>query len=164
MERGRRLYLLSETAGKTADKTVYSQQQQVYTIHWDWSLLYSPCQKFVIHLRGREVEPENSVSDMDSPLLGLIRGVRSQVFGKEIKALTNQQSLAAASPLKLLNPIFFDGVLRVGGRLENARSEEKHPIVLPKHLLTKLIIQDAREICTCRQQSSDVCCAKGITS
>ena len=42
-----------------------------------------------------------------------------------------------------LNPIVVDGIVRVGGRLQNAPldDEMKHPIILPsEHHVTKLLI------------------------
>ena len=101
--------------------------------------------KFVKHLRGQEFEAENSVIEMESAAQALIRVVQRQLFEKEVIALTNKQSIAASSQIKSLNPILVDGVLRVGGRLENAESVEKHPIILPNHHLTKLIIHDVHE-------------------
>jgi hypothetical protein len=47
------------------------------------------------------------------------------------------------SPLRNLNPIFVDGVLRVGGRLQRASIcyNASHPVILPqKHPVTQLII------------------------
>ena len=79
---------------------------------------------------------------MENAGRAVIRVVQREVFAKEIKALSNQQSVAASSQLKTLNQILVDGVRRVGGRLENAESVKKHPIILPNHHLTRLIIQD----------------------
>ena len=48
------------------------------------------------------------------------------------------------SQLNKLNPIFVDGILRVGGRLERATISfnAKHPMILPQHHhVTDLIIQ-----------------------
>ena len=81
--------------------------------------------------------------------MALIKFVQSQIFDKEINALDNKRSIAATSQLKSLNPILIDGMLRVGGRLENANSVENHPIILPNHHLTRLVIQD----CTRKQRT-----------
>ena len=50
--------------------------------------------------------------------------------------------MSAASKIRGLDPFLRDGILRVGGRLENASDLEKHPIILPPHRLTELIIRD----------------------
>ena len=50
-----------------------------------------------------------------------------------------------SSPIHNLNPFVADGILRVGGRLENApiSFQTKHPVILPsKHHVTNLIIQN----------------------
>ena len=50
-----------------------------------------------------------------------------------------------SSPIRNLNPFVADGILRVGGRLENApiSFQTKHPVILPsKHHVTNLIIQN----------------------
>ena len=50
--------------------------------------------------------------------------------------------------LTRLNPVVFEGVLRVGGRLDKANIlfAVKHPVVLPNHIhVTKLVIQDSHE-------------------
>ena len=38
-----------------------------------------------------------------------------------------------------------DCVLRVGGRIDQADVEDAHPIILPRHALTELIIRDTHE-------------------
>ena len=50
--------------------------------------------------------------------------------------------------LTRLNPVVFEGILCVGGRLDKANIlfAVKHPVVLPNHIyVTKLIIQDYHE-------------------
>ena len=56
-----------------------------------------------------------------------------------------KKSFPCTSPVRDLNPYVTDGILRVGGCLENASVsfEVKHPIILPsKHHVTNLIIQN----------------------
>lgn len=50
-----------------------------------------------------------------------------------------------SSPIRNFNPLLAEGILRVGGHLENApvSFETKHPVILPtKHHVTNLIIQN----------------------
>lgn len=64
-------------------------------------------------------------------------------FAKDIKCLESNSEVSKQSKLKRLNP-FLDKshVLRVGGRLKNARLSynKKFPIILPKGPISKLII------------------------
>ena len=101
--------------------------------------------KFYKYLQGRDVAPETSVSDIETAMTGLIKYVQRIAFEKELSAIENRRAIAASSQLKSLNPILVDGVLRVGGRLQNAESVEKNPIILPNHHLTRLLIQDVHE-------------------
>ena len=81
--------------------------------------------KFYKHLQGHSVTKELSANDIESSLLALIKIVQRLAFENELDALANQRTVAASSHLKSLNPILFDGVLRVGGRLENAVGVER---------------------------------------
>ena len=63
-------------------------------------------------------------------------------FEKEISSLSE---LSKSNPLRKLRPIVHQGLLRVGGRLRNAREnfDVKHPIILPSsHHVTRLLIED----------------------
>ncbi|XP_077973314.1 uncharacterized protein LOC144428239 [Styela clava] len=46
--------------------------------------------------------------------------------------------------MQKLNPVLFDGILRVGGRSQNAPIEFdlKHPIILPSNHITQLIVRE----------------------
>jgi len=61
---------------------------------------------------------------------------QQQQFGKEIAALSASSELRVKRDSKLykLDPVFQDGLIRVGGRLRNAAmpEERKHPIILYK--------------------------------
>ena len=63
-------------------------------------------------------------------------------FEKEISSLSE---LSKSNPLRKLRPIVHQGLLRVGGRLRNAREnfDVKHSIILPSsHHVTRLLIED----------------------
>ncbi|CAK9834262.1 hypothetical protein ANTRET_LOCUS10813 [Anthophora retusa] len=77
--------------------------------------------------------------------IALVKLAQRDQFNLEIDALIKKRSLNPRSVLRALSP-FLDnaGVLRVGGRLDNApiTYEHKHPMILPaKHPLTKLIVE-----------------------
>ena len=63
---------------------------------------------------------------------------------------SKQPSLPKQSPLHKLDPFMRDGIIRVGGRLENSalEFEMKHPIVLPKsHHIFSMIIRWCHQQC-----------------
>ncbi|XP_076247820.1 uncharacterized protein LOC143187494 [Calliopsis andreniformis] len=74
----------------------------------------------------------------------LARHIQGSHFAEEYRCLKNHRSIPVKSPLKSLNPFLDDkDVIRVGGKLENATLawETKHPIILPKHYVSTLIIR-----------------------
>lgn len=77
----------------------------------------------------------------------LIREAQATAFAKEISDLRRGRQIPENSALNQLSP-FLDpeGLLRVGGRLRDAHVpyDEKHPIILPKHKLTHLLIKHER--------------------
>lgn len=87
------------------------------------------------------------VFEIENALMTLIKLAQLEAFPNEIKILkSGRVENLKNNSLLPLNP-FFDsfGILRVGGRLENARLEfkQKHPIILPRHhALTTLIIRN----------------------
>ena len=75
----------------------------------------------------------------------LFKLVQRTAFAEEISRLSENQSVSHSSKILRLAP-FLDkfGVLRVGGRLQNAflAESEKHPIILPNdHHITTLLIR-----------------------
>ncbi|XP_063994282.1 uncharacterized protein LOC135171584 [Diachasmimorpha longicaudata] len=87
-----------------------------------------------------------TLAELENTRVRIIKLVQLQAFGGEIKMLTQRDTKVQHQPsqLKQLNP-FIDtqGVLRVGGRLQNAGLpfDQQHPIVLPSTgNITALII------------------------
>lgn len=75
----------------------------------------------------------------------LWRQAQAQEYAEEINLLGKGHGVAKSSSIRALLPFLDDkGVLRVGGRIQNAPGisyEAKHPIVLPKnHRITYLIV------------------------
>ncbi|KAK9744624.1 hypothetical protein QE152_g7582 [Popillia japonica] len=90
-----------------------------------------------------------TLEELKSSLVCLIKLAQRQIFGKEINSLKNKQDVRN-SKLKSLDPFLDEnGILRVGGRLKNANIDfsQKHPIILPQHQLTNLIIKQKHLEC-----------------
>ena len=88
-----------------------------------------------------------TVDELDKAERAIIQCVQCQTFAKEINELLcdSKTCVHKSSPLRKLNPVLFEGILRVGGRLDRALIpfEVKHPVILPsQHHVTKLIIRD----------------------
>ncbi|XP_043264010.1 uncharacterized protein LOC122404151 [Colletes gigas] len=83
-------------------------------------------------------------SEMRRATERIARYLQRTHFADEYQCLKKHRIIPAKSPLKSLNPFLDDrDVLRVGGRLENAALtwETKHPIILPKHHVSNMIIR-----------------------
>lgn len=80
----------------------------------------------------------------------ILRQVQSQHFANEIKELEQGKPTPRDSKILPLTPfIDSDGLIRVGGRLQNANISynQKHPILLPRsHHITNLIIVNEHSI------------------
>ncbi|KAG1690267.1 Seipin [Nymphon striatum] len=75
--------------------------------------------------------------------LCLFKDVQFTHFNPEIHALKRDQSISKSSPIAKLTPFLGkDGLLRVKGRLDNSNLDydSKHPIVLSKCYVTKLLV------------------------
>lgn len=86
-----------------------------------------------------------SVSELDQALKTIIKHEQRQYFRDEIKCLNSKLNIK--TNLNALSPfIDREGVLRVGGRLQNANIsfDQRHPIILPKnnHITNLIIIRE----------------------
>ena len=95
-----------------------------------------------------------SVEEFRASTLAIVKSVQIKYFHKELNSLKNNDRFFVSgaknihSPLRKLCPIQVNGILRVGGRLQNSSLSDsaKHPIILPSnHHVTKLIILDIHE-------------------
>lgn len=89
-----------------------------------------------------------SVSEISHSYNLIIETVQHIEFQEDMHTLSKGESLKRTSKLLCLNPYIDskDGLLRVGGRLNNSwlQQSSKHPIILPSHgRLTELIIHQA---------------------
>nr|CAI5838888.1 unnamed protein product [Callosobruchus analis] len=86
--------------------------------------------------------------ELEKSLNYLIALVQETCFSVEYKALLCKKELNGKGKLLSLRPFLDNGVMRVGGRLRNAKQQfdKRHPIILPKgHALTDLILRDYHE-------------------
>lgn len=90
-----------------------------------------------------------SAAEIAKARVSLIKFLQEKEFASEVKSLKRDKTIAKNSKLISLNPYIDDvGIMRVGGRLENAHIPEdaKHPIILPaNHHFTKIIIRERHE-------------------
>ncbi|UYV72617.1 hypothetical protein LAZ67_10000067 [Cordylochernes scorpioides] len=107
---------------------------------WIFRFFYN-CRK----LLKREKSGALSIEEIETSFNRIIRCAQQEDYYIELKQLEAFQPLSGKSHLIKLNP-FLDkgGLLRVGGRLNNAllSFDQKHPIILPKaHYITQLVIR-----------------------
>ena len=96
-----------------------------------------------------------TVDELEAAVKVIIRSTQKQVYGEEMAALGEEhlrndekakgRHLKKPSPLRNLDPVLKDGLLRVGGRLRASTLEHgrKHPLILPGNShVARLIIED----------------------
>ncbi|XP_066938273.1 uncharacterized protein [Macrobrachium rosenbergii] len=73
----------------------------------------------------------------------LLYCAQREAFAKEINALALSQPLPKGSPLVKLDSYLDEGLLRIKGRLENAKLsfESKHPIIVPGTYIALLLVR-----------------------
>lgn len=86
-----------------------------------------------------------TIKEINEATITIVKLAQSNSFQKEIHALKNHGKLNSNSNILSLHPFLdTDGILRVGGRLQNSSFpvDVKHPIILShKHILTSLIMR-----------------------
>jgi hypothetical protein len=92
------------------------------------------------------------VNELKAALLHFVKKAQAITYSAEIAVLDSGDSLPRNSPLVKLIPELVDGLLRVGGRLDNAclPFETRHQIILPRDStiakLSKLLLKCAKSI------------------
>lgn len=75
----------------------------------------------------------------------IIKEVQTETFLDEMECIKLNKRLSKESKITNLDPFIDDhGLLRVGGRLRNARlqADERHPVIIPgKHHIALLLVQ-----------------------
>lgn len=96
--------------------------------------------------RLREFDRTITVHDTVVATEIIVRIVQKTEFANEIQALKRGDAVPKSSSLRSLTPILAKGLLRVGGRIEEASLpfDTRHPIILPKnHDLTSAVIRQS---------------------
>jgi len=105
------------------------------------------CFRFVKNCRDKANRQTGflSVEELNFALTRCILLAQQEAFSVERSTLEGKQELSPKSALQSLHPFLDEsGILRVGGRLQNANVpyDQKHPTILPNQsTLTKLIIR-----------------------
>ncbi|XP_076285566.1 uncharacterized protein LOC143211619 [Lasioglossum baleicum] len=109
-----------------------------YMVRWRSNAKLSPLDRRKTWLSAQELARGRTI---------LLRVVQNEEFADEFRTIRTKGSVSARSSIRRLLPFTdAEGVLRVGGRLDNSflTESEKHPIILPgRHHVTRLIIADA---------------------
>ncbi|XP_047998132.1 uncharacterized protein LOC125235579 [Leguminivora glycinivorella] len=97
--------------------------------------------------REQEKSKHLTVREMDKIEEECIKFYQNLIYGKDIEDLKKDGRVKKRSTLITLAPFLDEkGLLRVGGRLQNASLPEdtKHPIIIPRNQhITKLIVKEA---------------------
>ncbi|XP_058789098.1 uncharacterized protein LOC131663049 [Phymastichus coffea] len=90
-----------------------------------------------------------TTTDLEYARDALIRVSQSHAFSKDIELIKAEKTLPRCSPLRKLKPILgSDGILRVGGRLDNSNLPHsvKNPPILPRlSALSRLFVHFAHQ-------------------
>ena len=103
--------------------------------------------RFRYNLRngGQRKSGALSVEELNEAELYWIKWAQKDRFTDEITSLSKGNPVSRTSRIASLDPQLFEGVLRVGGRIDKAKLpwEAKHPIILDHgHDITRLIVID----------------------
>ena len=111
------------------------------------------CIRFVNNVKSNALKTSGSLSidELNTSFLLIIKALQAKHFSREIVELKNNKPLSNKNLLSF-KPFYCetDGLLRVGGRLENADIpfDQKHPILLPAHnnIVTMMLSQEHKRL------------------
>jgi len=102
------------------------------------------CFRFIKTLRKQGTTGPLTSLELKTALEFWVKETQRHHFSSELNALSKKQLFSRSSSIAKLHPfIDHDGLLRVGGRLQNSQLtfDQRHPILLPKGVhLSRLII------------------------
>jgi len=104
--------------------------------------------RFINYIKSRKITNYSSyltVPELRTAEINILQRVQREGFQSEFSDLEGEREIAYKSKLKRLAPFLCNGLILVGGRLQNAdlTMRQKHPIVLPAdHKVTRLIFED----------------------
>lgn len=90
-----------------------------------------------------------NVSELRDAQNHWFRAVQRAAYAEEIKCLSQGSAIPRTSALRSLNPVLGkDALIRLGGRLANSALSyhEQHPIILPRHKISELLIDYTHKI------------------
>lgn len=142
---------------KIPEQRVLTQTNSLETINFEnfsninkLQRIVAYCYRFINNLRNpkRKIIGALTVAELKTALYSLLKAVQHAHFHNEFECVKQKKPIMTS--IKSLTP-FIDsgGLLRVGGRLQNASVAfaQKHPIILPsKDHVIKLIIQNEHSI------------------
>lgn len=125
----------------TIDNNIFSRFSSYKTLVNSISYCIRLCRGNVHRKQGKNVDSEERLETEKR----IFRLIQAEQFGAEIKRILSNDKVKT-NKIAALNPfIDKDGLLRVGGRLCNAKIsiDKKYPILLPsRHCVTDLIIRE----------------------
>lgn len=130
---------------------VFARCSSLQRLHRGIIFLQRSARRFLARKRSVAIETQSIklTDEYDQAFKVLIRLAQATHFSTEINCLKNNLPVKKKSCIKALNPFLGeDGILRVGGRLENSdySFEKKHPIILhAKSHFTKLLVRHVHE-------------------
>ncbi|XP_043257967.1 uncharacterized protein LOC122400510 [Colletes gigas] len=154
----------SNSIGQNTRETALSESRKSYVHHasplveWDLPSQYSSWTRlrrvtaYILRFTQRTrkklvpLSPYSrllTVDEIRAASLFWMSYVQKNHFNAELKLLKSKMPLPKSSPLISLHPVIGkDSLIRLGGRLEHSALsyDEKHPIVLPKHRVSELLI------------------------
>ncbi|XP_053691865.1 uncharacterized protein LOC128740351 [Sabethes cyaneus] len=88
----------------------------------------------------RNLKRHLTVSEFRESMIVIIKVVQHEILGDEISRIENNEP---CKRIGSLNPVYQDGLLRVGGRLKKSSISimAKHPYILPRHPIVDLLIR-----------------------
>ena len=103
--------------------------------------------RFANRARKKSTESSNQLmfQEVESAQRIIYHIAQGSIYSPEIQALRGRKAILSSSSILKLNPLLDeDGLLRVGGRLENSSLDfnSRHPIILPRqHRAVKLLVE-----------------------
>lgn len=104
--------------------------------------------RFIDYIKSKRARPSTyylTAKDLQIAERRLLTCIQREVFQDEYLALLKGMDIPYCSKLKSLRPYLKNGLIVVGGRLENSDipEQQKQPIILPSnHKITQLIFKD----------------------
>ena len=126
--------------------TISAEQQDLWAKYSSYKRLLRVCTWclwFIHRIRDKnEVSTQLTTKDLSETETRLLKLSQREYYLSEIDLLTKGKPVSNSSSILSLQPLLGDdGLLRVGGRLQHVKTDNRHPIILKqKSPLVKLIV------------------------